>query len=342
MARDYSKYTDEQLHAFADQKGVELDPGLSHEELVREVSIMTSNSVNRFFLVFFLLENRSRGVSRQEIIDRFYIKNDRTFSRMIKDLEQFADFVTLTIEEDRYYACLNPSFEKQRDRIDELTDMLLQLLCPLGKTGQPEILRINLTGAVPEPDVLNNLFNSAVNNSILSFMYKNKNHSGFCLGLCVHNNSLYAFMAVEPNNYKLTFRVDMMQNISFSSLIAHKTASFQTASSLRKELYERISSSQNIWVNLNKDSTFDLRFRFRLSPEIIRAEISNARSISFPDAADKTVQDLTLDFRGKREAFAFMQRWLGSYSVICENEFSEAFVNSFIDDITEKLGEIEI
>ncbi|HMB01607.1 MAG TPA: hypothetical protein VKS21_11530, partial [Spirochaetota bacterium] len=142
-----------------------------------------------------------------------------------------------------------------------------------------------------------------------------------------------------PHWHNFIFRMDFINNPGPLSLVGKKTAvSDKTPAVLnavRKFIYRKVSRAQNIFINLNRDRDIKVKFRFRLDEELIKSEFKKYESLGFPDPEDRSVQDLTLAFSGFREAYQFMLRWLGCYSVLAPEWIIDVFQNNVEEALDE-------
>lgn len=344
--KDYTKLTDSELEEKLLECGVNADEEhLDREEMIYRLTEVNNDSVNRLTLLFFLLAHKQAGASKQEIYEKMGFAGrkeeaaKKAYRRHIDDLKFFENEIDLREDSDRVYASLKKTKGGTHEEAEQFLQNILQLLHPLDHSLNPDkFFPMNLNkGSRISSTTLKLLSHSLFHSSLLDFEYKGKSYQGICLGLCVDSGTLYAFFAVRPTWYKLTFRVELFDSIRLPSLTSSPSFTLDVTEA-RKELYEAIRSGNNIYVNLNSGKHFPIKFRFFLSRKMIEAEIPHAKELSHPDG-DISVTDLTVYFSGREELFNFMKKWLGSYCVVGEGEW---FVGYFRERIEEYLDNMVV
>lgn len=336
--KKYETFSNDQLIDIAEERGMGDALQRSRKELLSYLIETEKTSIKRLVLLFYLIRNSKHGVTREDIYKRMGLmklekeaSRAKELERALSDISYFSDIVSLKInkEYNNYKAeIILPKTDKtQENRVRDIISMLEKMLFPLDDENTPsEIFSIHVTAKeMFNIHYVNELLKSVITETLIKFTYKGSPFEGVCLGLCVDHNKLYAFIAVKENWYKLTFRVDLFDTISAASLLGPQKVTDIDVSEMREILYKKIKKSNNIFVNLNKEKDFYLKFRFFRSLKAIENDIPGAYDLNLPDIKDTQTVDLKVRFSGREEAFDFMKRWLGSYAVIDGQWFTEFF-----------------
>ena len=302
---------------------------------------------NRCFnFLLWLIKAGKAGISIPYILDEYQISR-KTFRRDLKELDKIDELLTIRYDNGRervFAEWMGPEEKKNSsESLEDRFHFFHRVSQDLEKQEEIHIRQSSDFQLRIQPYELHYILQAILNQTFVCFRYHNKERNALPLFFCHYSERWYLLCLVHPTGRVLKFRMDAIEKVEIRRYkhplcIEDLLPSNLDIDRLKKTMLARIERSQNIFVDLNEEKNIRIAFRFYISRELLTRDIRHYHYLRQPAPEDAHVHEIEVEFYGYEEARAFMNKWLGKFSILSP----EWLIDQYISDLEESIDILKV